>query len=350
MHLSAYLFGLIGPDIDTTKDTSSMTKNRIAALLSIFLLAFFCCQCCSVHLLKPTSVQLARDTASETVALLNDVDLRPELHAIWPDKIDMDKEFVARPICSGVMVADGTVISANHCLEGYKSVLSLQNGLRMLIQKANDQGAMDELQGSDPQIVLLLATMLGHIDDGVEISIPIIFQSELSLPFAKPDTMHWTKVRASYPGKDLLFLDVKDVRGLPAHRVAKLAPARPPVGSHIEAMGMIVGETWTYREGVVAAYRSDLKYLGLDTDGPFMQMSMLIGHGDSGGGVYSDTNELIGIMDCIDNDAAPELGFAISVENIRAAMIGQKLLPAVIDTTADNPEVPDASVPSDGAN
>ena len=329
-----------------------MTKNRIAALLSLFLLAFFCCQCCSVHLLKPTSVQLAKDTTSETVALMNDVDLKPELAVIWPDKVDLDKEFVPKPFCSGVMVADGVVLSANHCFAAYKRNVALKHGLDRLITIAQEKDEMDKLRTLEPEMVGLLVSMLGHAEDS-EVVIPVSFYGELENPFDKPSAMHRTVLRASYPGKDLVFLNVSSPRDLPRHRVAHLADARPPVGSHIEGMGHIVGEVWTYREGVVAAYRRDAKYMGLDTDGPFMQVSMTLDHGDSGSGIYDSDGCLVGVADFIDTDTKG-VAFGIDVETIRAAMIGQKLLRAtIIDLTdqADPSLSDDASAaPNDVAN
>ena len=103
----------------------------------------------------------------------------------------------------------------------------------------------------------------------------------------------------------------------PGHGIATVALTSPPVGDDLHLIGHVIGLSWTYVRGVVAAYRGTDFGTGLggDTLGPFMQVSGPVYKGNSGGGAFDRYGELVGIADFIMK--SPNTAFYVHLTTIR---------------------------------
>ena len=89
---------------------------------------------------------------------------------------------------------------------------------------------------------------------------------------------------------------------------------RITVGERVFAVGNPVGLGWTYTQGSVSALRRD----GGGVRVPVVQVDAAINQGNSGGGLYNEQGELIGINNFIINPAlATNAGFAIRAEILK---------------------------------
>ncbi len=100
----------------------------------------------------------------------------------------------------------------------------------------------------------------------------------------------------------------------PAHQSAVMAWSRPLVGDGLFFMGHPAGITWSFRRGVVAHYRE--ASFEDEWVGPWMQVQAPIYFGDSGGGVFNESGELVGICHSI-AAKVPNTGFMITQDTVR---------------------------------
>jgi S1-C subfamily serine protease len=96
------------------------------------------------------------------------------------------------------------------------------------------------------------------------------------------------------------------------HLVADLAMRSSNVGDKLHIIGHTMGLSWSYMEGWTSAYRDRVSSHHY---GPYLQINASIYYGDSGGGVFNEQGELIGVTSFIAN--VPNVAFAVHVENIR---------------------------------
>lgn len=97
------------------------------------------------------------------------------------------------------------------------------------------------------------------------------------------------------------------------HPLATLAIGASNVGDKLHIIGHAMGLSWSYIDGSVSAYRNRV---GSHYHGPYLQMSAPVYYGYSGGGVFNERGELIGVTSFIAN--IPNTAFAVYVENIRS--------------------------------
>lgn len=82
-------------------------------------------------------------------------------------------------------------------------------------------------------------------------------------------------------------------------------------------VGHVTGMYYSYSHGYVAAYRPTMpvSFAG-ETQGPFIQVSIPLWHGNSGGGCFNDYGELIGIADFVAL-LVPDVGFLIPTDTVK---------------------------------
>jgi S1-C subfamily serine protease len=130
------------------------------------------------------------------------------------------------------------------------------------------------------------------VDDNVGQTINFIIASEQPEIFEPPVKMHEAVSVIASEKADLAILLSNDKLGA---QTVKLAKASPPVGTQLLVMGHPIGLSWSLLPAQVSAYRERLKYV-TTTTGPFMQLASGATNGNSGGGVFNEAGELVGIM------------------------------------------------------
>jgi len=184
-----------------------------------------------------------------------------------------DGKEIYRPFCTGVWVSEREILTAGHCVE-----------------------SMAELQGAG-KIGLELKFIIKNqvVDIGED-------------------------VRGVYVGR-VLAVDLRHdlaligVGGLaPRHGVSRLAERMPGVGTRMFSCGHVKGLYWTYVEGVVAAWRHEMAMS--EFEGPFMQVSAPVYLGNSGGGIFNASGELVGIASFI--ASAPNAAFYIPLVHMKS--------------------------------
>lgn len=276
--------------------------------------------------------QLADNIGQSTVALVSDA----------PGDDDHGT------FCSAVWVGHHTILTANHCLEGYakhllqaeqvKALLHMGMPLEMAlmaVELAEDVDLDDPTVPTEVRAIVMVIRSVPPVNPDT-LHIAYIVRDEVVDIGVAPKAIHHAQVVARIIRGDLAIL--RTYGPTPAHSYAHLAQVSPPVGAQIEVMGTPHHNFWLYRQGVVGAYRHTLKHDGFDKlDGPFMQISLLITHGDSGGGVFDDHGCLVGI-DSFMEPGEPALGgYAIPLVTIRGFLAGQHLVPIKLDTNAKDP-------------
>lgn len=286
--------------------------------------------------------QLSQQIAAQTVALVSDDGSPGDIHGTF---------------CSAVWVGQRTLLTANHCLEGYAKHLHQMQQLQALIKYGVPEDAaeialslgLEELDSDDPTMPDEIKQMLQIISQVPPVSpdtlhIAYIVQSEVIDIGVAPRALHQAQVVARTPHKDLALLQAYGF--IPPHAVAPLADTSPLVGAQVEVMGTPYYNFWLYRQGVVGAYRHSLQHDGMtEIDGPFLQASILITNGDSGGGLFDDRGHLVGIISFM-NKGEPALGgFAIPLDTLRGFMAGQHLVPLKLSPSTKDPVLDDEKLP-----
>lgn len=208
----------------------------------------------------PTKHQLIQHITNSTVAILEQ-----EEFDSW------------RPVCTGVWINDTTFITAQHCVE--------------------DDNKKEKIDGR---------------------YIYYSIYNEIRGLGVKPKAIHPAMVVAHDEIHDLAMVRVAGK--YPAHENIVLGSV-PDVGDNIHMVGHLQGLYYSYTTGVVSAYRLSVPEI-ISTLGPFIQCSMPLWHGNSGGGGFNDIGELVGIADFI--APAPHVGFLISVSTVKQFVIDHK--------------------------
>lgn len=111
-------------------------------------------------------------------------------------------------------------------------------------------------------------------------------------------------------------LALVDVAAAPPHRTVRLAGRLPYPGDAVHVVGHTTGYMWSYTVGSVAAVRRG-------SQGPrtakltALQVSAFVWFGNSGGGAWNSSGELVGLSSWV-SLRAPGLAFFVSTDEIRA--------------------------------
>lgn len=196
--------------------------------------------------------------------------------------IEIEDEHSFRVYCTGVWVSETEILTAHHCVQA----------------AANAAAGV----GEDEDV------------DVVGAKIYYIEKNEVMGYKRDPSALHWAKVEKADKLHDLALVRAVGA-AIPGHDIAKIASSVPNRGDGVHIVGHVTGLFWTYIEGVVAGYRSDLY---MEKGGPFLQLSAPVYFGNSGGGVFNNDGELVGIVSFMMR--APLTNFAIPVDSINRFM------------------------------
>ena len=310
---------------------------KLLALCSMILILGGCCAHTLV-LQHPilTGVEQAQHESQAAVALI--VDFAPEQPSF----------------CTGVWVAKDTILTANHCVEGYVEMqhryFLFQTLIKMGIpeQLAPMFAGIDVTQLTNEQRDSDLGQMLIQLNalfpklDPMTMTLQYAVPDDITDVGSPPSWAHHAVVQAMYPKLDLALLHV--VGNVPAHRIALLADQAPVQGEPVSLVGNTAGQWFSYKQTVVSAIRhlSGAEHFDTQTQGPFIQVMNGLGHGDSGGGLFNQRGQLVGIAEAVDPDT--QFGLCIHTDNIRAVLIGQRIIKGKIDIQAQDPDLGDASL------
>jgi hypothetical protein len=294
--------------------------------------------------------QLAQHTGAQTVALISDIAM-PSLNLADddadPNTPPAPPQISYRPFCTAVWVGNESILTAAHCVHGYlkekrqAAVLQalLNQGVPpLLIVIVLDNVDLDTVDLTDQTLnpmvrgLAKIAKTVPLVDPSTTL-IPFIVESEVTNIGESPSALHYSLASVVNTSQDLALLNVYGPHV--EHEVVSLADKTPLVGESVAITGQASGHYWTYRVGVVSAYRHRISIMPLD--GPFLQISADLVPGDSGGGTFDQRGQLVGINSFV----SPALvgGFCIHLETIRGFLAGQHLVPLVLDPNVDESKI-----------
>ena len=131
---------------------------------------------------------------------------------------------------------------------------------------------------------------------------------------------------ADDPKHDIALLRAKAEVGLsvPKHPVAPLAND-VEAGEEVRIMGHPKGMWWTYAQGVVSAQRTATFNIA-DGELDVVQISAPVWFGNSGGGAFNASGELVGICSRLD-DKMPNTSYFISIIYVRELLEHERVIP-----------------------
>ena len=245
--------------------------RALRALLAVFAATLTACASAPK---APSSRQLAVNLELETVALVrlaNSVGI--------PDdngKLTM--------YCSGVFVSPTVILTAKHCVA---------------------------LLGMTPE--QMIAHML-EMDEGVEPPNPVGATARFSTEDDYKRGRFWTGKVLAVGDDDLGAILVDAPMASPTY--ARIDLGDIYAGDKVEIVGHPGGYTWSYAEGLVSSVRMTEP----DPHGrpqATIQAAIPVGHGDSGGGLFDASGNLIGIFSYVDS-RVPGMGFCVHRDAVRA--------------------------------
>ncbi len=232
-------------------------------------------------------VPLPTQTKSQTVALVETIEGHVQVG------------------CTGVWVNEDTILTARHCIEGSAKLHWL-------------------LKIEDPvdRFIAMLTHQVPEFEDKqlVGENAYYIVESEVTNVGENPKTTHAGKVIAVSKEKDLAI--IKTVGPHPVHLSAAIVTSVPETGADVVVVGHTRGLYYTYMKGTVSNVRQSLS----DEEeilGPYVQIIAPIWYGNSGGGAFTTSGDLIGIASFMVE--APNQGFFIHPETIRKFLEASKI-------------------------
>lgn len=253
---------------------------------------------------KLSTSEMVNQIGSSTVALV-----------FYNEEAESSKRSGVSPFCTGVWVGRDLILTADHCA---KAMVEFKQDTQDEKEAKREEASKEEPKTLEDVLRKLFGDATPPeppvVEDGL--SIHYIQENEVAGIGKEPTAWHLSNVIAYDEQHDLALLRAAG-SAIPPHRIASLAKVTPSLGERIHVVGHVTGLYWTYTEGNVAAYRedmpdtSDVKMLG-----PWLQVSAPIFFGNSGGGIFNEYGELVGIADWIKK--APLVGFCVHLETIRS--------------------------------
>lgn len=173
---------------------------------------------------------------------------------------------VIRPYCTGVWISNDEILTAGHCVQ--------------------------HEEGADP----------------VDEKIYYVVQKEVKEVLDDPAALHLGKVVAFDEDHDLALIKA-NAGGLVGHEVASLAGELPGLGEHVYSVGHPRGMYWTYAEGTISAYRNESDV------GKVIQVNATIWFGNSGGGIFDGSGNLLGI--CSRLTKVPQMNYYVHLDSVK---------------------------------
>jgi len=200
-----------------------------------------------------------------TVALVH---FKVNLHKDESGEID-NTSVEIRPHCTGVWISQDEIVTAGHCVE--------------------------REEGGDP----------------VGEKTYYVVNKEVKEVMDDPAAIHKAKVVAFDADHDLALIKA-DVGGLPEHEAAGFASEMPALGEHVYSVGHPKGMYYTHAEGTVSAYRGE-ESSGI---GKVVQVNATIWFGNSGGGVFDSSGNLVGI--CSRLTRVPFMNYYVHLDSVKS--------------------------------
>ncbi len=234
-------------------------KRLLVLLFSIFLVS------CTSSLKTPVrqSADLIKHMGGSTVALV------------------INENGYTHVYCSGVWISETHILTAGHCMAGLARHI-----------KGKDEGEVDP----------------------VGVKVHYIIEREVTDVGEEPTAIHLAKVEKWNEDKDLALVKAFG-KTIPYHNHAELVKEMPALGESVFIVGHPKGLYWSYINGVVSSYRSELSFGPLSNYGPFVQISAPVWFGNSGGGAFDGNGDLVGIASFITR--APNTSFFVHPDNIK---------------------------------
>ena len=251
-------------------------------------------------------------------------------------------EFNGGAYCTGVWVSPTVIMTASHCVVAYSRIRHQVAALAALREAGVPEPIIpalmsldkEELQAihnnpeADPTLKKLVDIIYGipYLPIHGLVMGYTIRSQVTDIGIAPLKIFHSVSYSVNIE-KDIALLRIDGNEGMGVHGIAKIAELNPLVGETVYSSGMTHGAYWTFKTGIVSAYRHDLSHNGMKKiEGPFLEVEANLNHGDSGGGVFNDRGELVGISSFISEGTAA--GYCIELHTLRSILIGQNLLKA----------------------
>ena len=246
-------------EYDGRVDTQGCCMHRFLAIISVIFLLVGCGSSLKTPVRSPDGVH--QHMGNSTVALVfYDAD---------------DKEY--RPFCTGVWLNQTDILTAGHCAEAI----------------ARHEKKLDDTDPVDP----------------VDVGVHYIVSTEVpGLKDEEPAAVHFAHVKAWDEDHDLALIRAAEA-SIPDHDSASFASSMPGLGERIFVVGHPRGLYWSYVEGVVSAYRER------EDIGMVVQVSAPVWFGNSGGGVFDTSGNLIGVASRLAR--APNTAFFIHQDSVK---------------------------------
>lgn len=239
-----------------------------------FVVAFLTVGCCTHNKEMRAAPSVAAHIDQVSI-------IRSETVALVTEDPDGD----ITPYCAGVWVAADRILTAEHC---------------SMAQKVKEDA--ERLTSRDPDVpdVPFYRYSIDSDSTGV---------------WKDPRVTRGLKVIKRDATHDLMLLQTLDQKETPSHAIASIAVDLPNVGSKVHIMGHPSAISWTYTPGTIAAYRNEEALRLAKNKGPFIQIVGPIWKGNSGGGAFTESGELIGIASFL--APAPNQAFFVHADTIR---------------------------------
>lgn len=271
--------------------------KKLLSLLGMMLVVLLPACCIHNNLRHPAPRQTTPEKLMDVTVALDrwlgvvgkDEDGDPEYGDVDPEK---DPKAELKTYCAGVWVEKDVILTAEHCIHHLGQ--PEEDPLASLIRRLTHQPE----PAWDPTGQPLFFSVYGDVRDD---SFGRKFRTSRNAKVLKVDQEH-----------DLALLKVTD-KEIPAHPVMTLA-AEAHAGDEVHIVGHPTGLWWSYSHGWIAQFRPhspNHREKPVDV----LQISAPVWFGNSGGGVFNEDGQLLGIASWIQK--GPNLSFFVDYETIR---------------------------------
>lgn len=265
-----------------------LSFRTIGCLMIVGLLA------CGGSFNKLSQPQLVNKEGDSTVAL------------VYYDAENTDENVSnIKVYCTGIWVDKSHILTANHCVKAIVEKM----------QEAEDEKEKSSCTVEDALAGNCLDVPIHKVIGEKGIAIHYVDWKEVGEVGAEPTAWHLSTAVKINEEHDLALLEASGT-AVPAHESAILAAHVPGMGEAVQVVGHTKGLYWTFLEGSVAGYRASLPNMMKDREGPVLQLQVPAYFGNSGGGAFNSSGELVGMADFL-SESIPNCVFFIPVDVIR---------------------------------
>lgn len=193
----------------------------------------------------------------------------------------VDDDGDTAPYCSGVWVDKDRILTADHCA-------------RALIEESIvKQLFFDIIDGNPTPSQEDVERLIDLAEQDAELD--YITYADFSGVFKTPKVVRKARVLRHDRAHDLALLTTEDS---PEHLSAVLVMTTPSIGEDMQVVGHPGGLGWSYTHCTLSAFR-EVDFKVTKTVGPWVQCAGEVWKGNSGGGLFNDRGELVGIASFI---------------------------------------------------